>query len=262
MASFSGSSEDVPSGTALHFNQVLVSLPFECLRSMRTMWTISISECIDEDSRSGSFEPMKFRTMYGSNSKLREDQKSGLLKFLDSLDISMPFFVAFDLHAITKAPSSHPRVGSCREASAPRARGIARYGTGLEIGVVIKDVYSIDHIDIHIRNYMYTYIIGWFFGDMEWYGEWWVWIWRCDTLYVFLVVDLWLELPAAFAGERHDFQCFAHSRWQGVASSAKGHWPPRDRVILGSAWGSKIVAIAWKNLECYIGWWLDVMVRC
>lgn len=43
---------------------------------------------------------------------------------------------------------------------------------------------------------------------------------RCD---VFLVVDLWLELPAAFAGERHDFQCFAHSRWQGVASSAKGH---------------------------------------
>lgn len=52
---------------------------------------------------------------------------------------------------------------------------------------------------------------------------------RCD---VFLVVDFckcdtlnlpFLELPAAFAGERHDFQCFAHSRWQGVASSAKGH---------------------------------------
>ena len=69
----------------------------------------------------------------------------------------MPFFVALDLHAITKAPSSHPRVGSCREASAPRARGIARYGTGLEIGVVTKDVYSIDRIDIYIRNYMYFY---------------------------------------------------------------------------------------------------------
>lgn len=62
----------------------------------------------------------------------------------------MPFFVALDLHAIlvgknqwvyiTKAPSSHPRVGSCREASAPRACGIARHGTGLEIGVVTKDV--------------------------------------------------------------------------------------------------------------------------
>ncbi len=177
---------------ALHFNQVLVSLPFwvslshgswqtppfwECLRLMWT-WTISIFEHIDEDSRrnlrlsqlvridqspSSAFEKKGIRPpsakwmdaviLWGLHmgvSKNKGTPKSSI--FIGFSMINHPFwgkiplfletptlrFTSCYIHCFvwfTKAPSCHPRLGSCREASTPRARGIARHGTGVELEI-------------------------------------------------------------------------------------------------------------------------------